>query len=277
MSRPGAVTFKGNPMTLAGEAVKVGQPAPDFKLHAYENGGHEDDHAGRSEGQADVHQRRSLARHAGLPGADQEVQRATRGAGRQDQRADGEPGFALRHEPVLRRREDRQSALGQRLSRPLVRQELGNADRGTEDPGPRHVRVGQGRQSGLRRDWSRKWPKSRTTTPRCKRSSRWWPERRSTAIGLLGALTPLRLRGGVCFAATLAAAAALWAGSGSLRDDRGRRLGPRQPPAARGRELPARPPGDTNDKVGDQHHRAEGDHSQAKGDAQVHGARPGPA
>jgi thiol peroxidase len=39
MSRPGAVTFKGNAMTLAGEAVKVGQQAPDFKLHAYENGG----------------------------------------------------------------------------------------------------------------------------------------------------------------------------------------------------------------------------------------------
>jgi thiol peroxidase len=38
MSRPGAVTFKGNPMTLAGEEVKVGQQAPDFKLHAYESG-----------------------------------------------------------------------------------------------------------------------------------------------------------------------------------------------------------------------------------------------
>ena len=38
MARPGAVTFKGNPMTLAGEAVKVGQQAPDFKLHAYEKG-----------------------------------------------------------------------------------------------------------------------------------------------------------------------------------------------------------------------------------------------
>lgn len=32
MSRHGAVTFKGNPMTLAGEAVKVGQQAPDFKM-----------------------------------------------------------------------------------------------------------------------------------------------------------------------------------------------------------------------------------------------------
>ena len=30
MSRPGAVTFKGTPLTLVGEAVKVGQPAPDF-------------------------------------------------------------------------------------------------------------------------------------------------------------------------------------------------------------------------------------------------------
>ena len=34
MSRSGAVTFKGTPLTLAGEAVKVGQPAPDFTLQA---------------------------------------------------------------------------------------------------------------------------------------------------------------------------------------------------------------------------------------------------
>jgi thiol peroxidase len=39
MSRSGAVTFKGNPMTLAGNAVTVGQQAPDCKLHAFENGG----------------------------------------------------------------------------------------------------------------------------------------------------------------------------------------------------------------------------------------------
>lgn len=39
MSRQGAVTFKGNPLTLAGEAVKAGGPAPPFTLHAYENGG----------------------------------------------------------------------------------------------------------------------------------------------------------------------------------------------------------------------------------------------
>ena len=38
MSRPQAVTFKGNPMTLAGEAVEVGQAAPDFTLHFYEGG-----------------------------------------------------------------------------------------------------------------------------------------------------------------------------------------------------------------------------------------------
>ena len=36
MSRSGAVTFKGNPMTLAGNAVSVGQNAPDFKLHNFE-------------------------------------------------------------------------------------------------------------------------------------------------------------------------------------------------------------------------------------------------
>lgn len=39
MSRAGAVTFKGSPLTLAGEAVKVGQQAPDFTLHAFEGGG----------------------------------------------------------------------------------------------------------------------------------------------------------------------------------------------------------------------------------------------
>jgi thiol peroxidase len=39
MSRSGAVTFKGNPLTLAGEAVMVGQQAPDFTLHYFEAGG----------------------------------------------------------------------------------------------------------------------------------------------------------------------------------------------------------------------------------------------
>lgn len=38
MSRTAAVTFKGNPMTLAGEAVQVGQPAPEFTLHYFEGG-----------------------------------------------------------------------------------------------------------------------------------------------------------------------------------------------------------------------------------------------
>ena len=35
MGRAGAVTFKGSPLTLAGEAVQVGQQAPDFTLHAF--------------------------------------------------------------------------------------------------------------------------------------------------------------------------------------------------------------------------------------------------
>ena len=39
MGRSGAVTFKGNKMTLAGNAVGTGQPAPDFTLHAFEDGG----------------------------------------------------------------------------------------------------------------------------------------------------------------------------------------------------------------------------------------------
>lgn len=38
MSRSGAVTFKGTPLTLAGEAVQVGQPAPDFTIHYFEGG-----------------------------------------------------------------------------------------------------------------------------------------------------------------------------------------------------------------------------------------------
>ncbi|MEN1678057.1 MAG: thiol peroxidase [Planctomycetota bacterium] len=38
MSRSGAITFKGNPMTLAGDAVAVGQQAPDFTLHYFADG-----------------------------------------------------------------------------------------------------------------------------------------------------------------------------------------------------------------------------------------------
>ena len=40
MSRPGAVTFKGNPLTLAGKAVEVGQAAPDFTMHYFDDGMH---------------------------------------------------------------------------------------------------------------------------------------------------------------------------------------------------------------------------------------------
>ena len=38
MSRSGAITFKGNPMTLAGEAVAVGQAAPAFTAHYFKDG-----------------------------------------------------------------------------------------------------------------------------------------------------------------------------------------------------------------------------------------------
>lgn len=38
MARSAAVTFKGAPMTLVGDAVKVGAPAPDFKIHFFEGG-----------------------------------------------------------------------------------------------------------------------------------------------------------------------------------------------------------------------------------------------
>ena len=38
MGRTGVITFKGAPLTLAGNEVKRGQAAPDFKLHYFENG-----------------------------------------------------------------------------------------------------------------------------------------------------------------------------------------------------------------------------------------------
>lgn len=38
MSRSGAITFKGNPMTLAGEAIAAGADAPDFTLHFFQDG-----------------------------------------------------------------------------------------------------------------------------------------------------------------------------------------------------------------------------------------------
>ena len=38
MARAAAVTFKGNPMTLAGKAVEAGQQAPDFTLHTFQDG-----------------------------------------------------------------------------------------------------------------------------------------------------------------------------------------------------------------------------------------------
>jgi len=38
MSRSGVITFKGAPLTLAGNEVKAGQPAPDFTLHYFDDG-----------------------------------------------------------------------------------------------------------------------------------------------------------------------------------------------------------------------------------------------
>ena len=38
MARSGEITFRGNPMTLAGDRLAAGQPAPDFKLHYFDDG-----------------------------------------------------------------------------------------------------------------------------------------------------------------------------------------------------------------------------------------------
>jgi len=40
MSRSGVITFQGNPLTLAGEAIESGQAAPDFTLHFFQDGLH---------------------------------------------------------------------------------------------------------------------------------------------------------------------------------------------------------------------------------------------
>lgn len=40
MTRPNAVTFKGTPLSLAGQAVEVGQAAPDFTVHYFQDGLH---------------------------------------------------------------------------------------------------------------------------------------------------------------------------------------------------------------------------------------------
>lgn len=38
MARSAAVTFKGNPMTLRGEELKVGDKAPEFTVHYFQDG-----------------------------------------------------------------------------------------------------------------------------------------------------------------------------------------------------------------------------------------------
>lgn len=38
MPRSGAVTFRGTPMTLVGDEVKVGQQAPEFVMHCFDGG-----------------------------------------------------------------------------------------------------------------------------------------------------------------------------------------------------------------------------------------------
>ena len=61
MARSGAITFKGKPLTLAGNEVKAAAGAR-FQ-GALLRRRHEGDHAGRPQGQADDHQRRAVARH----------------------------------------------------------------------------------------------------------------------------------------------------------------------------------------------------------------------
>ena len=111
MGRSGAVTFKGNPLTLAGNAVKAGQPAPDFKLHYFE-GGLKELKLADLKGKPTL---LSVVPSLDTPvcaDPDQEVQRIARRARRQDQRRHGEPRPAVRHEPLLRRRGHQEHATG---------------------------------------------------------------------------------------------------------------------------------------------------------------------
>ena len=145
MSRSGVITFKGTPLTLAGNEVKAGQAAPDFKVHYFEGGMKEIK-------LADLKGKPTIL--SVVPSLDTGVcaiqtkkfNESLGQAGRPDQRGDGQPRPAVRDEPLLRRGEHQEHARRQRLPGPQLRHELGHADRGAQDRMPRRVRARQGRQ-----------------------------------------------------------------------------------------------------------------------------------
>ncbi len=73
MERQGAVTFKGNPLTLIGPEVKAGQAAPAFHLKAYEKRRDANHRQRHNQGQTNRDQRCAIVGYTGLPNPNQEI------------------------------------------------------------------------------------------------------------------------------------------------------------------------------------------------------------
>ena len=161
MERPGATTLKGNPLTLVGPELKAGDDAPDFtSVGQRTEARHPEGHRQRRP----HHQRRSVARYAGLRRADQAVQR---GGGQPARRGQShrQHGPAVRPEALVRRFRRGQ---GQDALRPqgwLLRLELRNSDQGTANRKQGDLRRRREQQDSCMPSTSRKWPISRTTKP----------------------------------------------------------------------------------------------------------------
>ncbi len=149
MARQGAVTFKGNPLTLAGDAVKAGQPAPDFTLHEFEAGQMKTIKLADLKGKPTI--------FSVVPSLDTPVCQIQTKKFNEQLASYGDRINAVTVSLDLPFAQNRfcgaegikNMTLRQRLSGPQLRQELGHADRGAEDPRPRDVRARQGWQGGL--------------------------------------------------------------------------------------------------------------------------------
>ena len=152
MARPGGVTFKGTPLTFAGEAVKVGQPAPDFTLHRFADGGL------KTVTLADVKGKPTII--SVVPSLDTPVCQIQTKKFNEQLAGFGDKINALTVSLDLPFAMNRfcgaekitNSDFGQRLPDPQLRREVGHADRRVEDPGPWHIRPRFERQGRICRD-----------------------------------------------------------------------------------------------------------------------------
>ena len=140
MSRSGVITFKGTPLTLAGNEVKGGQPGPDFKLHYFEGGM-------KAITLADLKGKPTIL--SVVPSLDTAVcamqtkkfNDQLGALGDKINARHRQPRPAVRDEPLLRRREHQEHARRQRLPGPQFRHQLGHAHRRAEDRVPGRVRA----------------------------------------------------------------------------------------------------------------------------------------